>query len=257
MYADVYVNNAVRDGIMPHPQIRTAHNKTGIPPKALNPSSFRKFRSGPGGMVVPGLTGDKPGIGAYDESDPNWRAGHDFENPPNPAYRLADTPLRNIVRHGSFDGAQWRGKLGPWEPTGAGTAKIIVGKPSGIVNCYTGRDSIIGAAVELSGEKDAGVEQTVDGLWPKQVYEVSAWVKVRGNARVAIGVRGGKTVLARAKAERPSRWRLLTARFTTSDKPRPATVFVTKSGGGTAFVDHVAVAGVVKGIEPVKPGFAR
>jgi hypothetical protein len=253
MYACAYVNNATCRGIPSHPHIRAANNLVNIPNHTLNARNFRKFRSEKPGMVVPGLTGDKPGIGAYDESDPDWRAGHDFKNPPNPVYKLADTPLRNIVRHGSFEWAQWRGQLGPWKPTGAGTAKIILGKPNGIVNSYQKRDSIIGWALELSGDKDTGVEQTVDGLWPNQVYEISAWVKAKGDASIEIGVRGGETILVRAKADKPARWRLLTARFTTSDKPSPVTVFVTKSGGGTAFIDHVSVAGVVKGIELIKP----
>jgi hypothetical protein len=256
MYACVYANNATCRGLPSHPQIRAVNNRTRISAKRLNARTFRAFRSEKPGRAVPGLAGDKPGIGAYDESDPDWRAGHDFENPPNPVYKLADTPLRNVVKHGSFDWAQWRGELGPWKPTGAGAAKSVLGNPNGIVHSYTKRDSIIGSALELSGEAEAGVEQAVDGLRPKQVYEVSAWVKMTGDASVEIGVRDGETVLARANADRPTRWHLLTARFTTSDKPGSLVVFVTKSGAGTAFVDHVSMSGVIDGIEPVKPGYA-
>jgi len=253
MYAAVYANNASGKAIAGHPQARFAANEFNISAARLNPKTFRSFRGAKAGFVVPGITGERPGIGAYDETDPDWRAGHDFENPPNPVYRLADTPLRNLVRHGSFDWFQWRGQLGPWRPTGAGTAKTVQGKPAGIVHSYAARDTIIGWGLQLAGEPEDGVDQEVSGFRGGQEYEVSAWVKAKGDARLEIGVRDGETMLAGAKADQPTRWRLLTARFTTADKPGSVTVYVTKSGSGTAFVDHVSVAGVVQGIEPIKP----
>ena len=169
-------------------------------------------------------------------------------------YRLADTPLRNVVRHGSFDWAQWRGKLGPWQPTGAGQAKVIVGKPAGILHSYSERNSIIGAGVELSGEPKDGIEQSLDALRPNQLYEVSAWVKMKGKGTVRIGVRGAGQEPVEAATGDAAKWRLLTARFTASAKPGDVTVFVSKTGEGTAFADHVALTGVVAGIEPVKAG---
>jgi hypothetical protein len=255
MYACAYVNNAVGGKLPRHPQARLARNATRVPRAKLNARNFRAFRGAQAGMAVPGLTGDRPGIGAYDGIDPDWRAGHDFRNPPSPVYRLADTPLRNVVRHGSFDWLRYRGKLGPWRATGAGSAKLVVGKPGGIVNSYMKRDTIISAGLELSGGAESGVEQPVEGLHADYEYELSAWVKLKGKVGVRMGVREGGTVVARAGAAGPTGWRLLTARFRARRGPKPLTVFVTRTGPGTAYVDHVALAGIVKGIEPVRPGF--
>jgi hypothetical protein len=71
-----------------------------------------------------------------------------------------------------------------------------------------------------------------------------------------VGVRRAGHEPTQAETAAAARWRLLTARFKTSAGPDNVSVFVTKSGEGTAFVDHVALTGVVPGTEPVRPGFA-
>ena len=143
MYDCAYVNNAVGGTIQSHPQASFAANTFKVPAADLSPDNFTSYAAGAEkGLLVPGLSGARPGIGAYEPGD-TWKTGHDFANPPQPEYALADTPLRNLVEHGSFEWSRYRGKLGPWEPSGAGTAKIVWG-PGGIMQSYTTRDTIIG-----------------------------------------------------------------------------------------------------------------
>ena len=255
MYGCAYVNNAVTGKIKPHTQAVFEANAFNIAPEILNPDSFSRYTKGAGeGLAVPGLTSPTPGIGAYEPGE-SWKAGHDFANPPDVEYHLVDTPLRNVVRHGSFDWARWHGKLGPWGATGAKSAKIIWG-PGGISQSYTTRDTIIGAGVQLTGKADDGIEQDIGDLRPNQEYEVGAWVKLKGGAVVTIGVRdfGGADVTAVSAPG--AEWQRLHARLRTGATAGKATVFVTKTGTGTAFIDDISLVGVVTGIEPKLPGFA-
>jgi hypothetical protein len=255
MYGSAYVNNAVGGTIAPHPQAAFVDNTFKIPAKDLNKDNFAGYHAGAGkGLPVPGLSGDTPGIGAY-EPDDIWKAGHDFANPPHPVYQLADTPLRTLVQHGSFEWTRWRGKLGPWQPTGDKTAKIVWG-PGGISQSYTTRDTIIGAGVQLTGAADDGIEQTITGLRPNQVYELDAWVKSKDGAKLAVALHGVPGVEARAESQEGDEWQLLTARFTTGATVSDGLVSLTKTGSGTGFVDDIALVGVVEGMEPKLPGFA-
>jgi len=256
MYGCAYVNCAVTGKIQPHPQAAFANNTFGIPTSEMSPENFQTYTAGSGkGVVVPGLTGPTPSVGAY-EPGATWRAGHDFETPPSAEYRPADTPLRNLLHHGSFDWIQWRGKLGPWTPTGARSATIIRG-PGGIVKSYTTRDSIIGAAVKLTGEERDGIEQVIDGLRPNQEYEVGAWIKAGKGTAVSIRMLGIDGVdIEAASASEVTEWQRVVARFTTPAQVSSATVQVEKTAPGTAFVDDVSLVGVQKGLEPRLPGFA-
>ena len=252
MYDCAYVNNAVGGTIQSHPQASLANNTFKVPAAELNPDTFASYTAGAEkGLPVPGLSGARPGIGAYEPGD-TWKAGHDFANPPQPEYALADTPLRNLVEHGSFEWTRYRGKLGPWETTGAKTAKIVWG-PGGIVQSYTTRDTIIGAGVQLSGEPEDGIAQAIPSLRPSQEYELSAWVKTKDGAKVALSM---PEVAVRTETATSDQWQLLTVRFTTGAAASAGTIAITKTGPGTAFVDDVGLVGVVAGMEPHLPGFA-
>lgn len=252
MYNSIYANNAVGGTISPHPQAVFANNTFNIPAETLNPETFMTYPAGAGqGIAIPGLAGENPGIGAYEPGD-TWRAGHDFANPPEVEYQLTDTPLRNLVAHGSFDWVRYRGNLGPWEATGAKTAKIIWG-PGGISQSYTTRDTIISAGVQLSGETEDGIAQTIASLRPNQQYELSAWVKLKDGAKASLEL---PEFSARAEAKASDEWQMLNVRFTTGAASVPGTVVITKTGGGTAFVDDVGLVGVAAGLEPQLPGFA-
>lgn len=252
MYDCAYVNNAVGGTIQPHPQASFVDNTFKVPADVLNPATFTSYTAGAGkGLPVPGVNGDHPGIGAYEPGD-TWKAGHDFAHPPQAEYALADTPLRNLVAHSSFDWVRYRGNLGPWQATGAKTAKIVWG-PGGIVQSYTTRDTIIGAGVQLTGEPEDGISQTIPKLRPNQEYELSAWIKVKDGAQVALSL---PEHCARVESAASDEWQLLTVRFATEAEAGSGTVTITKTNTGTAFVDDVGLVGIVKGMEPHLPGFA-
>ena len=47
------------------------------------------------GVFVPGITEEEPG--SEPEPDKPWKAGHDFENPPQPEYKLSPIPMRPLL----------------------------------------------------------------------------------------------------------------------------------------------------------------
>ena len=254
LYHCSYINNAVDGKIADHYNAIFVANRYDIPKEQLGIDTFMGFHAGQGaGLLVPGITGDKPGVGAYEPGD-TWRAGHDFANPPNPEYRLADTPLRNLVAHGSFQWSRYHGKLGPWQPTGAKTAKIIWG-PGGITESYTTRDTIVGAGTELAGDEPSGIEQDLPALRPNQDYEYITWLKLVDGAKLNIALyEDGKLIAQADEARADGVWRQLFLRYRSSDAPGAHRIAITKSGAGKAFVDDVSFAGIVKGMEPRRPG---
>jgi hypothetical protein len=252
LYDCIYANNAVTGTIAPHPQSVLAGNLLHVAPEDLNQQNFMCFSGGQDQAIpIPGITSKKMAIGAYG-CDVPWRPGHDFDHPPAPEYQQVDTPLRNLVQHGSFDSIRFKGSLGPWKATGTGSATIINGK-GGITSSYVTRDSIIGSAVELRAQAPDGIEQTVSGLRPNQTYELTAWVKCTGQAIVQLAlpecaVQTFSTLL--------DQWEMLRMRFTTGYQIDRGTVQVTKKGAGNAYIDDVALSGIVEGLEPQHPGMA-
>ncbi|MBO9610571.1 MAG: carbohydrate-binding cenc domain protein, partial [Paenibacillaceae bacterium] len=59
------------------------------------------------GIAIPGITdgyaGSAPDIGAYEYGGTDWSAGHNFANPPSPAYSSPSTPNMNLVVNGGFE----------------------------------------------------------------------------------------------------------------------------------------------------------
>jgi hypothetical protein len=254
LYHCSYINNAVVGSIASHHNAIFVGNGQNIASTALNIENFMNFHADQGaGLLVPGITGDNPGIGAYEPGD-SWRAGHDFEHPPNPEYRLADTPLRNLIQHGSFQWSRYHGKLGPWQPTGSKSAKIIWGG-GGITESYSTRDSIVGAGLELAGAETSGVEQDLPPLRPEQHYEYICWVKLVDGAALSIALyEDGERVAEAAESRADGEWRQLFLRYLSSATPGAHRVAISQRSGGKAFVDDVSFAGIVAGMEPRLPG---
>jgi hypothetical protein len=261
MYGCIYANNLLTGDIENHPQATITHNLERIPSEKLNVDTFRAPGVGTDrGIPVPGITDNapdrKPDLGAYEKALPEWRAGHDFENPPEPVYALTDTPLRNRVRHGSFSWGQFRGTLGPWRQTHGKTSTIVNG-PGGIVVSYTERDTIIGAGACLQGNGDDGIEQDVGELSTGYEYDLAAWVKADAGVPVELSARSaGEQDAHSTTVTGTGSWVQANVRFRVPAGGREFTVAVVKRGQGTAFVDDVGLVAVVPGLPLGEPGFA-
>ena len=257
MYGSAYINNAVRGRIQSHPQLVMKNNLTGKAADGLNRKNFRNFTAGAGkGMAVPGITrSGKSYVGAYAPGE-TWKPGHDFDNPPNPEYRLSDTPLRNLVRHGSFRSIQYGKRLGPWTPIGAKSAQVIRGKGN-IVVSYTERNSIIGNSVQLNAKSPDGISQEITGLRPEQEYEAGAWIKAPKATFVTLEVTGIADKPCSAKTAKNTGWQYIRVRMTTGRNPGRATLSLIKTGPGAAFIDDISLIGLVPGMKPRKPGPLR
>lgn len=256
MYGCIYANNLLSQDIRPHPQPALVKNVENVPAGDLNAGNFQSSRAGlDRGVVVPGVTGsytgERPDAGAYEADRPSWKPGHDFEHPPQPVYRLSDTPLRNRIQHGSFDWEKYRGQLGPWEKTGAETARVIRGR-GGISESYVTRDTIIGAGVCLPGELD-GIKQTVDGLLANTEYDLAGWFKTKGAATISLSVRDAdeKETFASTSGQE---WTQVHVRFKSGSRDLPFTVLVEKRGPGEAFVDDIGLVPVLDGFPMGQPG---
>ena len=258
MYGCAYVNNAVGKRIQRHSQTVMKNNLTPVPAGKLNNKSVRTFTApSRQGLAVPGIIGHRPYVGAYAPGKKQWKAGHDFKNPPDPVYRPADTPLHNLIRHGSFDWREFLKSLGPWKPTGAGSAGIVRGK-GGIFTSYSERNAINRFSVKLDAQDEDGITQTVSGLRSEQTYEAGAWVKCSGGASVTLAVSGINSPASVKTRTRAGKWQYLRVRFSAgAHTPDTAALSLTKTGGGTAYIDDVSLVGIVSGMEPVKPGLAR
>ena len=196
------------------------------------------------GTVIPGITdgykGEAPDIGAYEYGEEPWKPGHDFENPPQPVYKLTPTPLTNRVRnacfqHGHHDGPNEKGdRLNPWRKTHAKRAAVV--SDGGFLQHYNKRRSMYGGSVHLQGDTDDGVEQAVSRLEPGKTYQFTAFVKVDGADEVRIGVKdfGGADVHV---SSTDTLWKSLSVRFTTGPENTSATVYILKKGGGKAYAD--------------------
>ena len=196
------------------------------------------------GTVIPGITdgykGEAPDIGAYEYGEEAWKAGHDFENPPQPIYKLATNPLANRVRnacfqHGHLDGPNDKSdRLNPWRKTHAKQANVI--SHGGFSQHYNTRRSMYGGSVHLQGDADDGVEQDVSHLEPGKTYQFTAFVKVDGADEVRIGVKnfGGEEV---SVSSTDTLWKNLSVRFTTGPENTSATVYILKKGPGKAYAD--------------------
>ncbi len=256
MYGSAYINNMVGESIKSHPQLVMKNNISGKHVGHLNHKNLHKFIEGTDkGIAVPGITGGKSYVGAYPPGK-SWKPGHDFVNPPNPEYELSDTPLRNLVRHGSFDWIQYEKTLGPWIPTGARSAEVINGKGN-ILLSYKERNSIIGNSVQLKGKAPDGISQEIIGLRPNRKYEAGAWVKTESDATVTLSVAGLSEEMVITESMKSARWQYMRIHFATGENVDKATLSFTKNAPGTVFIDDISLVGLLPGIHPVKPGVAQ
>jgi hypothetical protein len=118
--------------------------------------------------VTNGFVGAAPDAGALELGESMWVFGHDFDNPPNPVYEWAAMPYSNQVVNPGFEA-----DLERWDVT-AGSPSTYAGNAWNFGSqglALFGND-----ALELSpGDR---VEQTISGLAPNTLYEVSAQARL-------------------------------------------------------------------------------
>jgi len=254
MFAVRLHNNLVSKAIQKHPDLILSHNAANA---SFDGPSIRTGKDRPGidaALVLPGIAdqylGKAPDCGAYEKGDePPWKAGHDDDNPPRPAYKPSQTPLRNHVRNSGFELHRITklpvgDELNPWKPTGARAAVPLLGR-GGIQEHPDQRTSILGHSACLSGPADDGIEQAVADLEPNTKYVLAGWLKVKDAASVRLGVKGygGRDI---SKAASGAKWQLITLDFTTGAANTSATVYILKAGPGAAYADDIGLVPALK-----------
>ncbi|MCO6047455.1 carbohydrate-binding protein [Aeoliella sp. ICT_H6.2] len=114
--------------------------------------------------ITDGFAGMAPDAGALELGETMWDYGHDFANPPYPVYEWQRVPCSNQIVNPGFEAG-----MAGWT--------IAAGAPNAIVgNAWNYRDDGLALfgnyALELApGDR---IEQTIAGLGPNTMYEVSA-----------------------------------------------------------------------------------
>ncbi len=189
------------------------------------------------GIVVKGINdayiGKAPDLGAYEFGGVNWRAGHNFGNPP-----LLDTtrskPLhRNRLENAAFEHED---HIRPWVTSGQVEVERDH-KGQGTPDTATIR---MGAASLMLGARSE-VFQTVTGLEPGSWYELAAFLRVDKGELACIGVRDshdGEQQSPFMENKAPYWYRVL-VRFRTAPDQTKATVYLRRvsDGKGKVFVD--------------------
>jgi hypothetical protein len=195
------------------------------------------------GVSIPGITGTIPGTGAYEGRAP-FIVGHDFNQHPQPVYRLAETPYTNRVMNGTFDlitSVQSGDLLRPWKRSLARKA-IVINAP-GFDQDYDTRTSIFGNSVHLPGTPSDGIEQQISGLVANAKYILAAQVKTAGGATMRIGIRDASG-RRHEITSRSTTWEMLSLVYEAGAHPAPVTVYLIKDGNGIAYADTIGLQAV-------------
>jgi len=257
MYGSLYANNLASSHIKEHVQVKRVANLTSLDKKVLNVDNMKTATAGlDQGIVIDGITdgfkGAAPDIGAFESGLPPWKAGHDFANPPSPAYQLTETILRNIVDNGCFEHAEGGNFVAPWKTLGKAQVKAVYGA-GGISESYTGRVSIIGHSVEIS-KGAGGITQELTGLKNGFEYDLACWVKSTDGASVELRLQGANNAVKSVAASKE--WQMMNLRFKADANLKSVVVEIFKDDSGTAYIDEVGCVGLVPEIGIGPPGFA-
>jgi hypothetical protein len=196
--------------------------------------------------VTDAVTTGRPDLGAYQSGQPEWKAGHDFKNPPNPKWDLPDNiAYSNAVKNAAFE----TGTVECWTKTGDGKAETSKGNGWGNEYGKSKPEKTGTSRFELRLSGKTGVEQTISGLHPNTAYQLSGWLKVGDEKDAAVlGVKGyggaDKTAASSSKE-----WTRVLVEFTTGANNTSAVVFIAKTsdGAGQAFADNVGLPRVPAG----------
>jgi hypothetical protein len=202
---------------------------------ALTPESPARGAGVPLPGIAPGTGGRPPDLGAC---PPEWRAGHDFQNPPMVKWDVPEAAYSNAIRNAAFE----LGTTEFWTANGTGTAQIVKGNGWG--NGYgRGAAEKTGTSrheLRLTGKVCA--EQPIENLHPHTKYQLSGWLKVTDDkSPVILGVSGHGGPEATVSG-RDRGWERKTVDFTTGAGVTRVTVFLARtSDTGDAFADNLGL----------------
>ncbi|PYI51933.1 OmpL47-type beta-barrel domain-containing protein [Paenibacillus flagellatus] len=220
--------------------------------KFANPAA-NDYRLTPGstaintGAVIPGITDDyvgaAPDAGAYEYGGPDWTAGPDFANPPDPQPSPINTPYMNLVKNSGFSGS-----LDDWLKWSVDTTTFVQVPVSG--EKWEKR----GYQTKLRLGKGGGVEQKVTGLKPDTEYKFVAWVYNEPGEAIQIGVLnyGGTAIDISSKDTTYTRHEVV---FRTGATNTDARVRIYKSNAATGF-SYADDVGLFE-ITPFDPGVSQ
>ncbi len=195
------------------------------------------------GVVLPSIAGEQIGdghdAGAYELGGYEWRAGHDFENPPTTVDVERRLPVhRNRLVNASFED----GILSPWEVIGKHRVTVKAQKTSQWDKTAI---TLVGDYSAEFGKGLTGLTQLVTGLDPNTEYEFMGKFRVDEGESAFLGVKnyGGDELTGEVVENTDELWVKRTLRFTTGPNQTSAEVFAKKSSRGRGLV-HFEDAGV-------------
>jgi hypothetical protein len=237
-----FQNNILAQGFKLPPQVVVQPNLIDPDPGLADPEQ-RRFELKPdskarnAGVALAGIT-EVLDLGACPFGKPAWKAGHDFQNPPEVRLDVPEAAYGNAVRNAAFE----LGTLEFWTANGGGRAEI--GKGNGWGNGF-GRGEVEKTGTsnyELKLKGKIRVEQVVENLKPNTKYQLSGWIKVTDDQSPAIfGVAGHGGPDATVSCADKS-WERKTVDFSTGDGVTKVTIFVSRaSEAGEAYVDNLGL----------------
>ena len=244
LFGSRFQNNISAKEFRLPPHVVTQPNLISPNPGLADPEN-RRFQLTPAsaargaGVPLPGITsgagGGPPDLGAC---PPDWKPGHDFNNPPDVMWDVPEAAFSNAIRNAAFE----LGTIEFWTAHGSGTAEI--GKGNGWGNGFgRGQAEKTGTSkYELRLKGKVRVEQVIENLFPNTKYQLSGWLKVTDEkSPVILGVSGhGGPDVTVSCADKG--WERKTVDFTTGAAATKITVFITRtSDAGDAFADNLGL----------------
>ena len=183
---------------------------------------------------------NKSNVGAYATGEALWKAGCDFNNPPDPlpVYNAPRIKGMNMIKNSCFEFAT----LESWQMTGAGKAELVKGNGWGNVIVGSKRKNhatgTMTKELKLGPGRD-GVEQVVAGLSPNTKYRLSAWLRVSdAKDSIEVGVKGMSGVKTSTSS---TDWIRKNVEFTIGPDDKEITIYIRKAsdGSGNAWADNL------------------
>jgi len=244
LFGSRFQNNISAHGFRLPEHVVSQPNLIGPAPGLIDPANHRFGLAADSpargaGIPLSGITPDTaagaPDLGAH---PPQWRAGHDFENPPEVCLEVPLAAYSNAISNAAFE----LGTLESWTANGSGTASIAPGNGWG--NGF-GRGEVQKTGTskhELKLNGAVRVEQTIEHLHPGTAYQLSGWLKAAGDqSAVVLGVRGHggpeRTVTCQDQG-----WERKILDFATGENVSTVTVFIEQTASnGEVYADNLGL----------------